>query len=73
MAKIEAANAHHVANCLIVACQLGSRGEVESGYVVSKSDAQRSGRRLIGMIEVPAVVAAEHPKLRGLMERRIGP
>ena len=52
---------HRVADRPIVARQLGSGLQVLRRHIVAEGDSERSRVRLVGMIEMAPVVAAQHP------------
>jgi hypothetical protein len=72
LAEIHAAEPHRVADRAVIAGQFGPGVHVFCGNVVPKRDPERTRVRLVGMIEVPPVVAAQHPQAETGVKRRIG-
>jgi hypothetical protein len=73
LAEVESARAHRVADRPVVARQLGPWLDVFGCDVVAKGDAARTSVRRIRVVEMSAVVAAEHPELQIGVQGRVGP
>jgi hypothetical protein len=72
MAEIHSAKPDRIADCAVVTSQLGPGWHVSSGDVVAKGNTEGLRVWRLAVIEVPAVVAAQHPQFQTLMQCRIG-
>ena len=61
LAEIDVRQAHCVTDFAIVARQLRSDGQIVGRYIVAESNAERARIRLIRVVEVAPVVAAQDP------------
>ena len=61
LAEINANGSHGVTDRLIVASQLGSRLEIHCRDIVTKGDPEGASVGRVRVIEVAAIVTAQHP------------
>ena len=69
LAEIDARETHRIADRAIVAGQLGTCGKIYGGEVIPEGNPHGACVRCVRMIEVPAIVAAEHPKFEPIVQR----
>jgi hypothetical protein len=73
MAEVEPALAHGVADRPVIARQLNPRLHIHGGHIVAEGDPERARVRCVGMVEMPAIVPAQHPQVQLGVERGVGP
>ena len=64
LAEVHAFEPHGVADRPVVAGQFRSRLQIHGCDVVTEGDAERTGIRLVRMVEVPAIIATQYPQLQ---------